>query len=87
MEVDLQMMHPHTNYLNYRQVVFRSALDFMLVYIQDVLPVLIYSFKEIFLVAPFEKNKAGYMATEVACGWAGAIFEVKEKKIRKKSKV
>ena len=23
-----------------------------------------------------EKNKAGYRATEVACGWAGAIFEV-----------
>ena len=21
-------------------------------------------------------NKAGYMATPVACGWAGAIFEV-----------
>ena len=25
---------------------------------------------------PFLKNKAGYTATEVACGWAGAIFEV-----------
>ena len=23
-----------------------------------------------------EKNKAGYTATPVACGWAGAIFEV-----------
>ena len=23
-----------------------------------------------------ERNKAGYTATEVACGWAGAIFEV-----------
>ena len=22
------------------------------------------------------KSKAGYTATEVACGWAGAIFEV-----------
>ena len=22
------------------------------------------------------RNKAGYTATEVACGWAGAIFEV-----------
>ena len=22
------------------------------------------------------QNKAGYTATEVACGWAGAIFEV-----------
>ena len=21
-------------------------------------------------------NKAGYMVTEVACGWAGAIFQV-----------
>ena len=25
---------------------------------------------------PFIQNKAGYTATEVACGWAGAIFEV-----------
>ena len=24
----------------------------------------------------FHQNKARYMATEVACGWAGAIFEV-----------
>ena len=23
-----------------------------------------------------KKNKAGYTATKVACGWAGAIFEV-----------
>ena len=23
-----------------------------------------------------EKNKAGYTATEVACGWAGTVFEV-----------
>ena len=23
-----------------------------------------------------EKNKAGYTATPVACGWAGAVFEV-----------
>ena len=22
------------------------------------------------------ENKAGYTATEVACGWAGAIFEI-----------
>ena len=22
------------------------------------------------------ENKAGYTATEVACGWAGAIFDV-----------
>ena len=27
-------------------------------------------------VDPFYRNKAGYTATEVACGWAGAIFEV-----------
>ena len=42
-------------------------------------------------------NKAGYRATEVACGWAGAIFEVtrpfgqeqggQSNKIIKKSKV
>ena len=25
---------------------------------------------------PCEKNKAEYTATPVACGWAGAIFEV-----------
>ena len=23
-----------------------------------------------------EKNKAGYTATSVACGWAGAVFEL-----------
>ena len=23
----------------------------------------------------FAKNKAGYTATQVACGWAGAIFK------------
>ena len=23
-----------------------------------------------------ERNKGGYTATEVACGWAGAIFDV-----------
>ena len=27
-------------------------------------------------IAPMKKNKAGYTATEVACGWVGAIFEV-----------
>ena len=26
--------------------------------------------------ADFTKNKAGYTATSVACGWAGAVFEV-----------
>ena len=26
--------------------------------------------------AMFTKNKAGYTATPVACGWAGAIIEV-----------
>ena len=25
---------------------------------------------------PLRKNKVGYTATQVACGWAGAIFEV-----------
>ena len=29
-----------------------------------------------FFVANLETNKAGYTATQVACGWAGAIFEV-----------
>ena len=24
----------------------------------------------------FDENKAGYTATPVACGWAGAIFEL-----------
>ena len=24
----------------------------------------------------FNTNKAGYTATPVACGWAGAVFEV-----------
>ena len=28
------------------------------------------------LKAFLQRNKAGYAATEVACGWAGAIFEV-----------
>ena len=34
--------------------------------------------REIFLFALIEtfKNKAGYTATQVACGWAGAVFEV-----------
>ena len=26
----------------------------------------------------FSQNKAGYTATPVGCGWAGAIFEVSE---------
>ena len=26
---------------------------------------------------PTSKNKAGYTATPVACGWAGAIIEVR----------
>ena len=41
---------------NYRQVVLGSTLDFLLVYTQDGLPELGSSFKEIFLVALFEKN-------------------------------
>ena len=28
------------------------------------------------LSVSFRDNKVGYTATEVACGWAGAIFEV-----------
>ena len=32
--------------------------------------------KEKKLRKKIEKNKAGYTANEVACGWAGAIFEV-----------
>ena len=41
-----------------------------------------------------DKNKAGYTATLVACGWAGAVFELlehlgrsSEAKDRKKKKV
>ena len=41
---------------NYRQVVLSSTLDFLLVYSLDGLPELVSSFKEIFHVAPFEKN-------------------------------
>ena len=29
------------------------------------------------LIWPLELNKAGYTATSVACGWAGAMIEVK----------
>ena len=32
------------------------------------------------VVASSQRNKAGYTAAEDGCGWAGAIFEVKEKK-------
>ena len=28
------------------------------------------------IVRVLKQNKAGYMATKLACGWAGAIFEV-----------
>ena len=41
---------------NYRQVVLRSTLDFLLVYTQDGLLELGSSFQEIFLAAVFEKN-------------------------------
>ena len=41
---------------NYRHGVLGSTLDFLLVYTQDGLLELGSSFKEIFLVAPFEKN-------------------------------
>ena len=30
-----------------------------------------------FLESSFDENKAGYTATPVACGWAGAVIEVK----------
>ena len=33
-------------------------------------------FNRFFSAFDLIKNKAGYTATEVACGWAGAIFEV-----------
>ena len=45
-----------TIHSNYRQVVLSSTLDFLLVFTLDGLPELGSSFKEIFLVAPFEKN-------------------------------
>ena len=41
---------------NYRQVVLFSTSDFLLLYTLDGLPHLEYTFKEIFHVAPFEKN-------------------------------
>ena len=28
------------------------------------------------IVAQFHSNKAGYTATPVACGWAGAVIEL-----------
>ena len=43
------------------------------------LPELGSSFKEIYLVALSDKNKAGYTATKVACGWAGAVKNVVNK--------
>ena len=46
----------HTIHSNYRQVVLSSTLDFLLVFTVDGLPELRSSFKEIFLVTPFEKN-------------------------------
>ena len=45
-----------TIHSNYRQVVLSSTLDFLLVFTLDGLPELGSSFKEIFFVAPFEKN-------------------------------
>ena len=38
------------------QTTASSTLDFLLVHTQDRLPELVSNFKEIFLVAPFEKN-------------------------------
>ena len=46
----------HTIHPNYRQAVFSITLNFPLEFTQDGLPELGSSFKEIFLVAPFEKN-------------------------------
>ena len=50
------LMAPNTVRSNYRQVVFSITLNFPLVFTQDGLPEQGSSFKEIFLVAPFEKN-------------------------------
>ena len=52
-----QSHHLYTIRSNYRQVVLKSTLNFLLVYTQDGLPELGSSFKEIFLVALFEKNQ------------------------------
>ena len=30
----------------------------------------------VYLITRLSRNKAGYTATEVACEWAGAIFDV-----------
>ena len=46
----------HTIHPNYRQAVFSITLNFPLEFTQDGLPELGSSFKEIFLVALFEKN-------------------------------
>ena len=35
------------------------------------------SYRQLSRLSVCLKNRAGYTATEVACGWAGAIFEVK----------
>ena len=43
----------------------------LLVYIQNISPLVSF-----FPPVTTRKNKAGYTATEVACGWAEAIFEV-----------
>ena len=52
---------------NYRQVVFIITRNFLLVYTQDGLPELGSSFKEIFLVALFEKkSKIDYFSSYVA---------------------
>ena len=42
----------------------------------DVNPNLQFSESITIKIAPIYNNKAGYTATEVACGWEGAIFEV-----------
>ena len=50
------MTSPNTIHSNYRPVVLSSTLDFLLVLTLDGLFELGSSFKEIFLVAPYEKN-------------------------------
>ena len=56
-KAECHMSERPTIHSNYRQVVLSSTLDFSLVFTLDGLPELGSSFKEIFLVALFEKNQ------------------------------
>ena len=49
-------------------LLINSSNEFILVHLP-------FWFKK-YLLYHADKNKAGYTATEVACGWAGAKFEV-----------